>query len=84
MSGSRPGWRDCLQRPRKAAPWSNQGGVARQNLLGRLTFGTRTILDASEDSPIALAELVEDRWIHSKASAFWNIEDVLPSQSWGM
>ena len=47
---------------------------------GGLAFGTRTILDASEDSPLALAEFVEDSRIHSKASVFWNIEDVLLPQ----
>ena len=44
---------------------------------GSFPFRTGTILDAFEDSPLALPQFVEDSRFHSKASVAWNSEDVL-------
>ncbi len=44
---------------------------------GAFPLGPGSVLDAAEDSPLALPELVEDIGIHSKASVIWDSEDVL-------
>ena len=43
---------------------------------GTFPLGPGTILDAAENSPLALPQFVEDIGIHSKASVVWNSEDV--------
>ena len=43
---------------------------------GTFPLGPGTILDATENSSLALPQLVEDIGIHSKASVAWNSEDV--------
>jgi hypothetical protein len=43
---------------------------------GTFPLGTGTILDAAENSPLALPQFVEDISVHSKASVDWNSEDV--------
>ena len=47
---------------------------------GRSPFRSGPILDAFEDSPLALAEFLKDSGVHSKASLFRNLEDVLLPQ----
>ena len=44
---------------------------------GALAFGAGPVLDAAEDSALALPERVEDIGFHSKASVDWDSEDVL-------
>jgi hypothetical protein len=39
-------------------------------------LGAGPILDAAEDSALALPEFVEDIGVHSKASVVWDGEDV--------
>ena len=43
---------------------------------GAFAFGAGSVLDAAEDSALALPERVEDIGFHSKASVAWNSEDV--------
>jgi hypothetical protein len=43
---------------------------------GLFAFGTGPVLDALEDSALALPERVEDIRFHSKASVAWKSEDV--------
>jgi hypothetical protein len=45
---------------------------------GALAFGTGSIFDPTKDSPLALAELVEDISFHSKISVVWPSEDMKP------
>jgi hypothetical protein len=39
-------------------------------------LGAGAVLDAAEDSPLALPEFVEDIGVHSKAAVVWDSEDV--------
>jgi hypothetical protein len=43
---------------------------------GTFPLGTGTILDAAENSPLALPQVVEDISVHSKAVVAWNSEDL--------
>jgi hypothetical protein len=47
---------------------------------GAFPIGAGTVLDAAEDSLLALPEFVEDIGFHSKASVVWDSEDVLRPQ----
>ena len=45
---------------------------------GALALGAGTVFDAAKDSPLALAEFVEDISFHSKVSVVWPNEDMRP------
>jgi hypothetical protein len=45
---------------------------------GALAFGAGSVFDPTKDSPLALAEFVEDISFHSKVSVVWPSEDMRP------
>jgi hypothetical protein len=45
---------------------------------GSLAFGAGSVFDPTKDSPLALAEFVEDISFHSKVSVVWPSEDMRP------
>src|SRR5947209_10500756 len=45
---------------------------------GALALGAGSVFDPAKDSPLALAEFVEDISFHSKVSVVWPIEDMRP------
>jgi hypothetical protein len=45
---------------------------------GALAFGAGSVFDPEKDSPLALAEFVEDISFHSKVSVVWPGEDMRP------
>jgi hypothetical protein len=45
---------------------------------GSFAFGAGSVFDPAQDSPLALAEFVEDIGFHSKVSVVWPNEDMKP------